>query len=267
MWLDDFAPAEVRRALHRCLASERWLDAMQAKLPLRSNEALYEAAFAAYATLGESDWLEAIAHHPRIGAQSTASAWSSQEQAGMSQAQAHTRAQLLALNDEYEKKFGFVYLVNATGKSADELLRRLQTRLPQTREQELLTAADELRQIMRIRLEKLLGERGAITTHVLDQALGRPAADIAVTLSLQHDDAWREIATRRTDRDGRIGHFMVPGVRPEAGVYRLRFSLEGYVGAGFFPFVDLVFRITQPDQHHHVPLLLSPFGYATYRGS
>jgi 5-hydroxyisourate hydrolase len=116
-----------------------------------------------------------------------------------------------------------------------------------------------------------------VTTHVLDTARGRPGAGIAVTLAvIGHADHWVRLASAATDADGRIKAFFPPGAKPLVpGTYRLRFETGPYHGteagaggvAGFFPYVDVVFAIREVGQHHHVPLLLSPFGYSTYRGS
>lgn len=109
-----------------------------------------------------------------------------------------------------------------------------------------------------------------ITTHVLDTALGRPAAGVAVGL-YAHDDGggWDLLATGTTDADGRIKE-LGPAQLP-AGTYRLHFATGSYYeGLGtetFFPEVDLVFAVSDTGEHYHVPLLLSPFGYSTYRGS
>jgi 5-hydroxyisourate hydrolase len=105
-----------------------------------------------------------------------------------------------------------------------------------------------------------------ITTHVLDLAAGRPAAGVAVVLEQRGaDGGWQELARGRTDDDGRVGDL---GAAPEPGRFRLRFDTAGYLGAdAFFPEVALQFAVERPDEHLHVPLLLSPFGYSTYRGS
>jgi 5-hydroxyisourate hydrolase len=100
-----------------------------------------------------------------------------------------------------------------------------------------------------------------ITTHVLDTAKGRPAAGVRVTLR-RGDEILFDGAT---DQDGRA-RILDPG-RVEATTYRLTFDTAGYNPDGFFPEATIVFRITDPEQHHHLPLLLSPFGYSTYRGS
>lgn len=105
----------------------------------------------------------------------------------------------------------------------------------------------------------------AVTTHVLDAAAGKPAAGIEVRLE-KRDGAWESVATGRTDDDGRVRD-----LGPETltvGVYRLVFDTEAYQGEdGFFPEITVCFRITDPNAHHHVPILLSPFAFSTYRGS
>jgi 5-hydroxyisourate hydrolase len=100
-----------------------------------------------------------------------------------------------------------------------------------------------------------------ITTHVLDTARGRPAAGVRVTLR-RGDEI---LFDGTTDRDGRAR--LLDPDRVEATTYRLTFDTAGYNSGGFYPEATIVFRITDPEQHHHVPLLLSPFGYSTYRGS
>jgi 5-hydroxyisourate hydrolase len=111
-----------------------------------------------------------------------------------------------------------------------------------------------------------------ITTHVLDLALGRPAQDMSVTLSAQTSEGgWDELAVGRTDTDGRARDLLSDGHAISAGVYRLRFDTGEYFRAQgqnvFFPEVVVTFCLSDPDTHHHVPLLLSPYGYSTYRGS
>lgn len=109
-----------------------------------------------------------------------------------------------------------------------------------------------------------------ITTHVLDTALGRPAQGVPVRLDLWQDDQWTELGRGETDDDGRFKGLLKPG-QLKAATYRITFETGVYFKAqgrqGFYPFVPVVFTVTEPEQHHHVPLLLNPFGYSTYRGS
>ena len=105
-----------------------------------------------------------------------------------------------------------------------------------------------------------------ITTHVLDTAQGRPAAGVAVTLERGPD--WTQVGSGRTGDDGRLAGLGSPEA---SGPYRLRFDTGAYFAAAgtraFFPEVTVQFEVERPEEHHHVPLLLSPFGYSTYRGS
>jgi 5-hydroxyisourate hydrolase len=111
-----------------------------------------------------------------------------------------------------------------------------------------------------------------ITTHVLDIARGRPAQGIAVVLELRGaDGSWTELARDRTNADGRITDLLPDGTTLQAGTYRLTFATGDYFRAagvrGFYPEVQVLVEIDDPAGHCHVPLLLSPYGYSTYRGS
>ena len=118
-----------------------------------------------------------------------------------------------------------------------------------------------------------------ITVHILDTALGRPASDVLVQLSrAQHTDSTQfdadanltQLASGHTNADGRLLDLLAPGSL-QRGVYQLRFDTAGYFArtqrVGFYPSVSVVFEIRAADEHYHVPLLLSPFGYSTYRGT
>jgi 5-hydroxyisourate hydrolase len=104
----------------------------------------------------------------------------------------------------------------------------------------------------------------SLSTHVLDTAEGRPAAAVPVRLEWHDGHAWQPLDEGRTDGDGRVSGWQVA----RAGRYRLVFDTGDYLGQdAFFPEVVVQFRIADPGGHYHVPLLLSPFGYSTYRGS
>jgi len=154
--------SEATQAMLACCCARRWADQMVARRPIPTIAALSEAADVAWATMGESDWLEAFACHPRIGESKAPSAleefsfWPQQEQSGAAGAARTTMSQLADGNALYEQRFGFTYIVCATGKSADEMLSILQRRLGNTRMAELREAAEQQRQIMQIRLGKWL---------------------------------------------------------------------------------------------------------------
>ena len=109
-----------------------------------------------------------------------------------------------------------------------------------------------------------------ITTHILDTSRGRPAQEVAVSLYFNENDDWRQIASGETNEDGRVGDWLADESLP-AGRYKLRFAVQEYFERtgreSFYPFVEIVFSVAAGGEHYHVPLLLNPFGYSTYRGS
>jgi 5-hydroxyisourate hydrolase len=112
----------------------------------------------------------------------------------------------------------------------------------------------------------------AITTHILDTARGRPASGVLVRLSVRVDArGWIIIAQGETDQDGRVKNLVQPGTALAAGAYSLTFDVAAYFAAqhvdSFYEEVTIVFKVLDASQHYHVPLLLSPYGYSTYRGS
>ncbi len=155
-----------------CCGSRRWAQAMAAQRPLANVWALSDAADRAWGNMQEPDWLEAFACHPRIGERTPApvteppshdpversAAWSRKEQLAARAANEMVLAELADENQRYEQRFGFTYIVCATGKSASEMLTILKRRLGNDRESELREAAEQQRQIMQIRLGKWLVE-------------------------------------------------------------------------------------------------------------
>lgn len=112
----------------------------------------------------------------------------------------------------------------------------------------------------------------AITTHILDTARGRPASGVAIHLERRSPDGgWLSLGRGATDADGRQRSLLSAGEALITGFYRLTFDTGGYYASlgieGFYPEVSVVFEIRDPAQHYHVPLLLNPYGYSTYRGS
>ncbi len=108
-----------------------------------------------------------------------------------------------------------------------------------------------------------------LSTHVLDASRGRAAVDVPVSLDCLVEGSWQRVGSAVTDEDGRCSAMAPDGL--EQAVYRLVFDTGAYFAAtgvsGFYPEVSVVFDVTEPERHHHVPLLLSPFAYSTYRGS
>jgi OHCU decarboxylase len=147
-----------------CCGAKRWASAMVASRPLGNVMALSETADRVWATMQEADWMEAFAGHPRIGerraahANAKSNAWSKQEQSSAADAAETILVEIAVGNARYEERFGFTYIVCATGKSAEEMLAILKWRLNSDRATELREAAEQQRQIMQIRLGKWLIE-------------------------------------------------------------------------------------------------------------
>jgi allantoicase len=153
---------DSKRALLDCCGSAKWVERMRKLMPFRSDEEMFAAAESIWSELSRKDWLEAFRHHPRIGAKKaqvkqspTAQKWSAGEQTAAQQSSAKTAAALTTANKTYAKKFGFVFLICATGKTSEEILRSLEERTGHDPETELRIAAAEQNKITRIRLEKL----------------------------------------------------------------------------------------------------------------
>ena len=109
-----------------------------------------------------------------------------------------------------------------------------------------------------------------ITSHILDTTRGRPASGITVILYSGENDQWTEITRSRTNEDGRVGDLLSTGESLQRGIYKLRFETKDYFDRNqiptFYPYVEIIFDI-QNAEHYHVPLLLNPYGFSTYRGS
>ena len=151
----DAAPAAVAgRALQQCCGSARWVATMLARRPFGTEDALLRAADECWWALGTSDWLEAFSHHPRIG--DRAAGWAADEQSGVRGASDDTTRQLATLNRQYERKFGHVFLIFASGKDATTMLAELQRRITSDPAAELRAAAAEQAKITALRLRKLL---------------------------------------------------------------------------------------------------------------
>lgn len=162
--LNELPEAEAVKAFMRCCGSTRWAEAMAQNRPFGSRDELFDRAESLwweFVTL--DDWLEACSHHPRIGdidslreKFATTRDWAEGEQQGTAEASEETLKRLAAANDAYEANFGYIFIVCATGKSAEEMLAILEDRLGNDPDEELRIAAGEQHKITCIRLEKLL---------------------------------------------------------------------------------------------------------------
>ncbi|RZC69336.1 hypothetical protein C5167_032407 [Papaver somniferum] len=323
-----------------CCGSTQFSEEMFSASPFPSLESTIETARNIWFNkVDVNGWLEAYAAHPQIGDTSgrnrkteTSAQWSKGEQStALSTATDSMLQELLDWNHRYREKFGFVFLICASGRSTPAILAELKTRYTSRPIVEFETAAKEQMKITELRLAKLYAAKvdvtsasisqnpislktkaeedrvsiiGAhitagseahvskshqvsvrtkppITTHVLDVSRGSPAAGIEVHLQKWNGEkprpmfneldsnGWVVQGSSITDTDGRSGHLMNVVNDVDPGIYRISFNTGKYVSAGFFPYVSIVFEIkeNQKSQHFHVPLLLSPFSFTTYRGS
>jgi 2-oxo-4-hydroxy-4-carboxy-5-ureidoimidazoline decarboxylase len=161
--LDALSPDRAAEVLRACCGASRWVDAMVTRRPFASTDTVLSMADDIWLAMGPDDWREAFAHHPRIGERAAAkpqderaAGWSASEQSSMANADASIHDELAEINRAYEARFGYIYIVCASGRSADELLEIARRRLTNAPDDELRIAAEEQRQITRLRLRKLL---------------------------------------------------------------------------------------------------------------
>lgn len=275
--LNTLAEAEAQQAFTKCCGAHNWAVQMVAARPFTDKENLLKAAESIWYNSTEADWLEAFTHHPKIGnidslakKFTNTKAWAGKEQQGVESASRDILERLAKGNNDYEKKFGFIFIVCATGKSAAAMLALLEARIGNNDEDELKIAMGEQHKITLIRLNKLLA-MSQITTHVLDTSKGMPAEGIRISLQKPTGpEQWETITSGITNKDGRIADFLPAGQVIEPGIYRMLFETKNYFDQhdvkSFYPEVPVIFEIMDTE-HYHIPLLLNPFGYSTYRGS
>lgn len=162
-WLNSLNADEAAKEFLQCCGSKRWAKEMATARPYATLETLLARADEVWWSLDRSDWLEAFRSHPKIGEKKAANKvsaqsqqWSGQEQSGVAHASQNTVDSLAALNEDYEQKFGFIFIICASGKTSDEMLAALRERLQHDPEAELPIAAAEQGKITELRLKKLL---------------------------------------------------------------------------------------------------------------
>ena len=277
--------SEVQTALFNCCGSTQWVKKLMDHFPFSDERQLFEKACQYwYQDCAESDCLEAFSHHPLIGDKEKlrekfagTRQWAANEQSGVVGASDSTLERLANQNQAYYDQNGFIFLVFATGKSADEMLHLLDNRLSHRREEELLIAKGEQFKITLLRLQKLIDleepfwkEVSHLTTHVLDTSIGTPGKNITIRLKQKTSQGFLTMAIGVTNDDGRIAQLLPPGLRLDPGHYQMCFDTQSYFDSqeitGFYPKVDIDFTVFD-HSHYHVPLLINPFGFSTYRGS
>jgi 5-hydroxyisourate hydrolase/2-oxo-4-hydroxy-4-carboxy-5-ureidoimidazoline decarboxylase len=269
----------AKQHLFACCGATKWADLMMQHFPFSSEKQLVDLSTDIwYDQCIEGDWRESFTHHPKIGdVKSLTEKFAGKEQAGVAVATEVTINALAQANADYEKKFEFIFIVCATGKSATEMLQLLLDRLQNTMDEELHIAMGEQQKISIIRFKKLLTSSNfdflkvsQITTHVLDTAVGLPGKDISIRMQVKQNGVWQTIAQGITNADGRIPDLLPQERLLKPDTYKMVFDTGSYFKRQnlktFYPEVEIIFN-TFDDAHYHVPLLVNPFGYSTYRGS
>ncbi len=276
-------------ALGEVMEQAPWVaEAVYAARPFASLAALHAAMAQAVRAAGEERQRSLINGHPdlagkaarekRLSADSTAE----QAGAGLDRLSEEEFATFHRLNDAYRAKFGMPFIVCVRRHGKESILRQFERRLENDAAAERETALNEIFRIAALRLDQRvtapdrLPVSGRLSTHVLDVHAGRPAAAVAIELcEIGAHGAVRRIGTAVTNSDGRTDKPLIGGMPIPIATYELRFAVGDYfarreVERADPPFLDIVpvrFAIAEPEGHYHVPLLVTPWSYSTYRGS
>jgi 5-hydroxyisourate hydrolase/2-oxo-4-hydroxy-4-carboxy-5-ureidoimidazoline decarboxylase len=283
--LNSLSKLEAHNQLEQCCVSKTWANKMVDSRPFSSEEELIKrAASIWYNDCTIEDFKEAFTGHPKIGDVKSlkekfvfTADWAVGEQSKISEGDLETIETLAKANTLYEDKFGYIFIVSASGKSAKEMLAIAKARLRHDIDDEIYIAMNEQHKITVIRLLKLIeglskkaNLSSHITTHALDTSVGVPAKNMLITFKGLKDNQWKPINVGITNNDGRISDVLPPGRQLIPGIYTMTFNTEAYYKnnnqKGFYPEVSIQFKVTD-NSHYHIPLLINPFGYSTYRGS
>ncbi len=257
---------------------------LKEEMDLSLDELVKRAASVWYNECTSDDFKDAFTGHPKIGDVSSliekfahTTDWAENEQEKVNDANYETIEALAKANTAYEEKFRYIFIVSASGKSAEEMLAIINTRLEHNPEDEIYVAMNEQHKITVIRLVKVienLSEKADlsshITTHALDTSIGVPAKYMQITLKGLRNNQWKPMSVGITNADGRISDVLPAGRLLIPGIYTMSFNTGNYYKVnnqnGFYPEVSIQFEVLD-NSHYHIPLLINPFGYSTYRGS
>lgn len=261
-------------------------EAAAARRPYPTVTALHEGMMRAVREAPAERQLDFIRGHPELGSKVarvdlTTDSQSEQGGLGLDRLSEEEFARFSRLNAAYREKFGIPFIVCVRRHTRDSILRQFENRLTNDAEAERKAALDEIGLITRLRLAaKVDGPgkpktEGRLSTHVLDNVTGKPAQGVRITLHEVGASARSLLADTLTNSDGRTDAPLIGGVPLRIGSYELQFHVGAYytaakIAAAEPPFLDVVpirFSIAEPEGHYHVPLLVTPWSYATYRGS
>jgi 2-oxo-4-hydroxy-4-carboxy-5-ureidoimidazoline decarboxylase len=276
-------------ALANVFEHSPWIAEQAAALrPFAGVRGLFDAMRSAVERAPQELQLALIRAHPDLANKTqraaglTAESTAEQDSIGLDRLSDAEYQAFEGVNGAYRSKFGFPYIVCVRRQTKDSILRDFERRLPNDTATEIKTSIAEIGRIAALRLDQLVVAEdrlpvvGRLSTHVLDNHGGRPAAGIAVELIELSERGMSRVVTRSvTNSDGRTDQPLIGGRPVPIGTYELRFAVARYFAARGVPMSDppfldqipLRFSVSEPEGHLHVPLLVTPWSYATYRGS
>jgi 2-oxo-4-hydroxy-4-carboxy-5-ureidoimidazoline decarboxylase len=287
--LNALSEADFTAALGDIYEHSPWVaQAAGAKRPFATLANLHKAMIAAVNTASADATLKLVKAHPDLAGKAaragalTADSTHEQASVGLDRLSEAEFARFHKLNDAYKRKFGIPFIVCVRRHTKDSILREFERRLSHDSADEFDTALHEIFRIGALRLDQRVSApdrlplSGRLSTHVLDTHSGIPAANVPVELwELTQAGENRLILRTVTNQDGRTDKPLISERPVPIGAYELRFSVASYfTGRGVAlsapPFLDIVpirFGVAEPEGHCHVPLVVSPWSYSTYRGS
>jgi 2-oxo-4-hydroxy-4-carboxy-5-ureidoimidazoline decarboxylase len=287
--LNACSSSDFVAALANIFEYSPWIAEQAASVrPFAGVKALFEAMKAAVDRAAPELRLALIKAHPDLANKTqraaglTAESNAEQNSVGLDRLSDAEYEAFERVNNAYRTKFGFPYIICVRRHTRDSILRDFERRLPNDAMTEIQKSIEEICRIAALRVDQLvlsedrLGVHGRLSTHVLDTHSGRPAAGVAVELAELSELGLSHVVTRTiTNSDGRTDAPLIGGRPVPIGRYELTFSVGKYfaerqVAMSDPPFLDQIplrFSVSDPEGHLHVPLLVTPWSYATYRGS
>ncbi|NUR11615.1 MAG: 2-oxo-4-hydroxy-4-carboxy-5-ureidoimidazoline decarboxylase [Bradyrhizobium sp.] len=287
--LNAAAKADFVAALANVVEYSPWIaEQLAGKRPFAGINQLHAALMAAIQSAEPDVQLALIRAHPDLASKTrraaglTTESTDEQNSAGLDRLSDAEYAAFERVNSAYRAKFGFPYIVCVRRHTRDSVLRDFEIRLRNIAKTETRRAIEEIGRISALRLDQLViaddkpRVHGRLSTHVLDNHIGKPAAGIAVELvELANLGESRVITRAVINADGRTDQPLIGGRPLPIGRYELKFSVGKYYAERSVPMSDppfldeipLRFGISAPEDHYHVPLLITPWSYSTYRGS
>jgi 2-oxo-4-hydroxy-4-carboxy-5-ureidoimidazoline decarboxylase len=283
-YLNTCAPDAFAAALGEIFEHSPWVaEAAAARRPFPTVTALHDAMVAAVRSAPPDRKLAFLKAHPELGSKLgrspvlTEASRDEQGSLGLDRLSDEEFEKFNRLNTLYREKFGFPFIICVGRHTRDSILRQFERRVGHQKDAEFDNAINEIGLITRLRLVAVVDgpgkpkTEGRVSTHVLDNVRGGPAAGIKLALYEIGASARALIVTTLTNADGRTDAPLLGGGPLRIGTYELQFTIGDYfTGVADPPFLDVIpirFSIADSEGHYHVPLLVTPWSYSTYRGS